>query len=235
MGHRTAVALAIIVPIVGAASWVSASEDRGATIHGCVDQQNGQFRVVSAGDQCHRHEAALEWDTEGRAGPAGPAGAQGNVGPAGPRGDTGSAGPQGAAGPAGPQGEPGPAGPKGDTGPAGTQGQTGPAGPQGELGPAGPQGDPGPEGPPGVSGWEQRTTLVMVPAGGSASAVVRCTAAGKMAFGGGFNAPGGTTIVTESHPATVFPGQNPGWIVAARNTSGSDASLTAYVICATTS
>ncbi len=113
MGHRTAVALGIIVPVVGAASWVAASEDPSPTIHACVQRDNGHVRIVSAGEQCRHSETALGWNAEG---PAGPAGAAGPAGPAGPKGDSGPAGPAGAAGA---QGEMGPAGPQGDTGPAG--------------------------------------------------------------------------------------------------------------------
>ncbi len=72
----------------------------------------------------------------------------------------------------------------------------------------------------------------MVPAGGTASAVVRCTS-GKQVFGGGFATPGAGTTVVESHPATVAAGQNPGWIVWARNSSAADATLTVYALCAT--
>ena len=291
MGHRTAVALGIIVPVVGAASWVAASENPSPTIHACVQRDSGQVRIVSADEHCRRAETALEWNTEGpagpagAAGPAGPAGGQGDTGPAGSKGDTGPAGPAGAigaagiagaqggmgpagpqgdpgpagapggSGPAGPQGEMGPVGPQGETGPAGAQGATGPAGPQGEIGPAGPRGDTGPAGAtgatgpagpqgetgpaglagtPGISGWEQRTAFTTVSAGGTASMVVRCTS-GKQVFGGGFATPGASTTIVESHPATVAPGQNPGWIVWARNSGATDATLTVYALCATAS
>lgn len=204
MGHRTAVALGIIIPVVGTASWVAASENSSATIHACVHRESGQVRIVSGGEQCRRNETALEWNAEGPAGPVG-AGAQGEMGPAGPQGDTG---------PAGPTGDPGPAGPQGETG---------------AVGPAGPQ---GPAGAPGISGWEQRTAFATVSAGGTASAVVRCTS-GKQVFGGGFATPGAGTTIVESHPATVAPGQNPGWIVWARNSSATDTTLTVYALCAT--
>ena len=192
MAHRTAVALAIIVPVVGAASWVSASENSPPAIHACVDRTNGQVRIVSAGDPCRRHENPLEWNQEG---PSGPAGAPGDPGPSGP------------------QGEPGPAGPPGETGSAGS---------------AGPAGAPG---APGISGWEQRTVMGTVPAGGTGTTVVRCSP-GKVVFGGGFQTPGTAVTVTESRPAPILGGANPGWLVAARNTNGSDASLTAYALCA---
>jgi collagen triple helix repeat protein len=255
MAHRTAVALGVILPVVGAASWVAASENPTPTIHACVQRDSGQVRVVSANEQCRRAETALEWNAEGpagptgAAGPAGPAGAPGDRGPAGPKGDSGPAGPAGAdgfagqAGAAGAQGDIGPAGPQGDTGPAGLTGETGPAGPQGETGPAGPQGDTGSTGPagpagaagpPGISGWEQRTAFTTVSAGGTGSMTVRCTT-GKQVFGGGFASPGASIAVVESHPATVGPGQNPGWIVWARNSGATDTTLTVYALCATAS
>lgn len=231
MGHRTAVALGIIVPVVGVASWVAASETPSPTIHACVHRETGQVRIVSAGDQCRRQESSLEWNSEGPAGPAG-AGTQGEVGPAGPQGEIGPAGPKGDPGPAGPQGDPGPAGAQGEPGPtgaAGPQGETGATGPAGPAGPAGPQ---GPAGAGGISGWEQRTASTIVSAGGASSAVVRCTA-GKQVFTGGFATPGTGMSVVESHPATVTTGQNPGWIVWARNLGSSDALLTVYAVCAT--
>ena len=163
MGHRTAVALGIIVPVVGAASWVAASEDPSAPIHVCVHRENGQVRIVSAGEQCRRQESGLQWNAEGPAGPTGPA---------------------------------------------------------------------GPAGAPGISGWEQRTAFAMVPAGGTGSAVVRCTS-GKQVLSGGFATPGAGTTIVESHPATVAPGQNPGWVVWARNSAAADTALTVYALCAT--
>ncbi|MCA1846995.1 MAG: collagen-like protein [Actinobacteria bacterium] len=256
MGHRTAVALGIIVPVVGAASWVAASENPTPTIHACVQRDSGQVRIVSANEQCRRAETALEWNAEGPSGPAGPAGAdgaagtagpagaagaQGNMGLAGPHGDIGPAGATGDTGPAGPQGDVGPQGPQGETGPAGLQGDTGPAGAQGEIGPAGPQGDTGPAGPagaqgpagvPGISGWEQRTAFTTVAAGATASMTVRCTS-GKQVFGGGFATPGAGTTIVESHPVSTAPGQNPGWIVWARNSAATDTTLTIYALCAT--
>lgn len=184
MGHRTAVALGIIVPVVGAASWVAASENPSPSIHACVHRETGLVRVAAAGEPCRRSETALVWNTEG---------------PAGPQGETGAIGPAGSAGP---------------------------------TGPAGPAGPPGPAGAGGISGWEQRTAFTIVSAGGVGSAVVRCTS-GKQVFTGGFATPGAGVTVVESHPATVGSGQNPGWIVWARNLGASDATLTVYAVCAT--
>ena len=219
MGPRTAVALAVIVPVVGAATWVYAGEDPpAAVVHACVERHSGQVRVVGAHDDCRGNESALDWNVAGPPGPAGPAGTPGL---------------RGATGPAGSQG---PAGPEGPTGAAGTQGDTGPAGPQGPDGAAGAQGDPGPAGASGVSGWEYVVSAaVSLPTGGTKSAVARCSN-GKQVFGGGFTSPGAGAGVVESHP--VFgpvagdSRSNPGWIVWARNPSGPDGTLTAYALCA---
>ena len=180
MNHRTAVAAAIIVSVVGAASWVSASEDRSASVHACVDRKSGHVRIVADGDRCRPHEKALEWNVDG---PAGPAGAPGQAGPEGP------------AGPA------------------------------------------GPEGAPGVSGWEHVTSsAVVVSAGATRSAVIRCPT-GKQVFGGGFGTPSPAMTVLESRPtfgsAPGDPRSIPGWIVWARNSSSADTTLTAYALCAT--
>ena len=198
MGQRTAIAFAIIVPVVGAATWVSASEDRPAAIHGCVDRHNGQVRIVSPQGHCRRSETALDWNVEG------------------------------------PPGAPGPAG---TSGPAGVNGDPGPAGPAGVNGDPGPAGPPGAPGTPGVSGWEYVvSSAVLLPAGGTRSAVARCPA-GKQVIGGGFTSPGVGSTVVESHP--VFgpvagdSRTTPGWIVWARNPSGPDSTLTAYALCAT--
>jgi hypothetical protein len=236
MVHRTAVALAIIVAVPGVAVWASATEDHAADIHACVDRQNGQVRIVSSDDRCRRHESAIEWNSEGPAGPAGPAGPTGEAGPAGPAGEAGpagAAGPQGDVGPAGPAGPAGPTGDAGPAGPAGAPGEAGPAGAPGETGAAGPAGPAGPSGAPGISGWEQKTAFVIVGAGATGSALVRCSA-GKQVLSGGFASPGAGVNVLESHPASVTGGLNPGWFVWARNSGAAETTLTVYALCATT-
>jgi hypothetical protein len=239
MGHRTAAALAIIVPVVGAATWVSASEDQSA-IHACVERKSGQVRVVAPDDRCRPNEGPLDWNVSGPAGAPGTAGARGEPGPPGAQGDPGPAGPtgpQGAVGATGATGDAGPAGPQGAVGPAGPRGDTGPAGATGDAGPAGAQGAPGTPGTPGVSGWEYVVSAtVILPTGGTKSTVARCPA-GKQVLGGGFTSPGAGAGVVESHP--VFgpvagdSRTTPGWIVWARNPSGPDSTLTAYALCAT--
>ena len=246
MGRRTVIALAIVVAVPGVAAWASGTEDPGDTIHACVDRQNGQVRIVSADDHCRRHEAALEWNAEGPAGPEGPAGSAGLQGLAGPQGETGGTGPQGPAGPSGPQGDAGPAGPAGDTGPAGPAGpqgeigSAGPAGPQGETGPAGPAGPAGVAGAPGVSGLEYVPSGTIIVGPGSTKSVVARCPAGKQVLGGGFTSGGGGATVIGSFQvlgpvAGVDTRSTPGWLISGRNSSGTDATLTAYATCAFTS
>ncbi len=228
MASRTAVALAIIVPVVGAASWVSAGQDGPDPIHGCVQTSNGQVRIVAADAECRPSERSLSWNVEG------PAGAPGVPGPTGGRGPAGPPGAPGDPGPAGAPGEPGPVGPQGDPGPAGAPG---PAGEPGPVGPAGAPGEPGLAGAPGISGWEQITsTAVSLPTGGTKAAVARCPA-GKQVFGGGFTSPGPGSTVVESRPVSgPVAGDTrtaPGWLVWARNPSGPDSTLSAYALCAT--
>jgi Collagen triple helix repeat (20 copies) len=87
--------------------------DAEGAYHGCVGIDSGQLRVLSAGESCRNHEAAISWQQQGVAGPTGP------------KGDTGATGPQGIPGEPGPPGPAGEAGPKGDTGAAGPPGPAG--------------------------------------------------------------------------------------------------------------
>ena len=117
---------------LGQTGWAAlASHAAQERINACVKSQNGQVRILPAGQACLPSEQAVSWSIEGPQGDPGPAGPAGPQGPRGDRGDTGATGPKGDTG-----GQ-GPVGPKGDTGSAGPQGETGPAGP------AGPQGPPG--------------------------------------------------------------------------------------------
>ncbi len=149
------------------------------TVSACVNQTNGQVRIVkpwgtdpecippaqfngtgtkcTEGGQfdCKTNEFFLELNTKGPKGdkgdpgPAGPQGPKGDPGPAGPQGEMGLTGPQGL------QGDMGVAGPKGDvglTGPKGDKGDPGAAGPQGPKGDPGPKGDAGEAGATGAVG-----------------------------------------------------------------------------------
>jgi hypothetical protein len=106
-------------------------------IHACVNDTNGNPRIVDDPAICEKKETSVSWNITGPEGPAGP---QGPAGPAGAQGPAGPAGPGGPAGPSGPQGADGAPGPQGPAGLEGPQGPEGPAGPPGPEGPAGPAG-----------------------------------------------------------------------------------------------
>ena len=125
----------------GQAAWAELSSHAAdEQVFACVKEQNGQVRIVAAGESCLPSEAAMSWSIEGPQGDVGPQGPQGEIGPQGPQGETGPQGAQGIQGETGPQGIQGQTGPQGETGPQGAKGDTGAAGP---AGPQGPQGPPG--------------------------------------------------------------------------------------------
>lgn len=79
-------------------------------IEACFDRDDGELRVLFAGQTCLASQKALSWNQKGVQGDKGE---KGDKGDPGPKGDTG---PAGAAGPEGPKGD------KGDTGAAGPPG-----------------------------------------------------------------------------------------------------------------
>lgn len=91
----------------------------GGEYHGCVNNTNGQLRVIAADASCKAHETPITWNQQGAQGAPGEPGEQGPAGETGPQGLTGGTGPRGADGQTGPQG------PRGETG---AQGVPGPAG-----------------------------------------------------------------------------------------------------------
>ena len=99
-------------------------------IYACVNNSNGEIKLVAQNATCKNSETLVVWNV------AGPQAMIGPQGPAGPAGPAGAQGPQGPAGPQGPQGA------AGLTGPQGPQGLAGLAGPPGPAGPAGPPGPP---------------------------------------------------------------------------------------------
>ena len=88
----------------------------------CVNDTNGNTRIVDDLSKCRQHEHSVEWSITGPTGETGPSGPTGASGATGPTGDTG------ATGETGPAGETGPTGPTGDTGPTGPTGETGATG-----------------------------------------------------------------------------------------------------------
>ena len=87
-------AAAVAVVVAGGVA-VAAIPSNGV-VHGCYARSSGSLRVIdSKVTKCKKNETALDWNVQGRPGPAGPAGK------AGPAGSAGAAGPAGPAGPAG--------------------------------------------------------------------------------------------------------------------------------------
>jgi len=111
--------LALLVAVV--AGLLSASAASAQVINACIKLNNGQVRIVGAGDACLPSETRASWNV---AGPVGPAGTVGSVGPAGPAGPAGPDGPAGQAGAPGAKGDTGATGPAGPQGPAGAPGQS---------------------------------------------------------------------------------------------------------------
>src|SRR5215471_6783168 len=83
-------------------------------IYACVNNSNGEIKLVAQNATCKNSETLVVWNVAGPQGMIGPAG---SAGPAGAQGPQGSVGPQGPQGPAGLAGPPGPAGPAGPPGP----------------------------------------------------------------------------------------------------------------------
>lgn len=81
------------------AGWAARSwQPFGDRIDACVKKQNGQVRILDAGQTCLPSEEAVSWSVQGPKGDTGPAGPKGDTGPAGPKGDTGAQGPPGESG-----------------------------------------------------------------------------------------------------------------------------------------
>src|SRR5438105_15209075 len=122
--RRRALLTGAVVAAIASAG-VAYSSASGAsstsTLTACVNQTNGNMRLVGSASECRQHESAVTWNVEGQAGPTGPTGPTGAQGPQGPTGATGATGPQGAQGPTGPQGATGPTGPQGPPGVSGYQ------------------------------------------------------------------------------------------------------------------
>ncbi|MBN1565924.1 MAG: collagen-like protein, partial [Anaerolineae bacterium] len=114
----TGLALLALGAVLGAGA-LSVIRAQGNVIMACVNQQNGNVRVVGSSGECRNPEVYVQWNIQGQPGPMGP---QGPAGPAGPQGPVGAQGPQGEPGLQGAQGEPGP---QGEPGLQGAQGEPG--------------------------------------------------------------------------------------------------------------
>jgi len=101
---------AVAAAAAGGIAWATIQPPDGV-ITACYQKNNGQLRVVEAGESCGPSELALQWNQTGP---------QGVQGPTGPQGQRGLAGRDGATGPKGTTGDRGPVGPPGPTGAAGS-------------------------------------------------------------------------------------------------------------------
>lgn len=155
--RAASVAVATISASLGGlahASWPTG----GDVIHSCMNEANGQVRVVADDEPCKRNETPLSWN---------------------------HAGPQGVPGPTGPQGPQGEMGPKGDKGDPGERGSTGPIGPPGPKGDKGEQGLPGPAGASGLGEPHRVEVSLPVPADEEGATGVYCPV-GEVFTGGGY-------------------------------------------------
>lgn len=130
----TTLLLAITAGVALATGAVSAIVGVDGKVHGCYKAQNGQLRVVAAGEACGPSELALQWN---QIGPQGATGAQGLRGPQGEPGADGTDGVDGTDGLPGRDGTDGTNGTNGIDGIDGTNGTDGAQGPQGPAGPGG--------------------------------------------------------------------------------------------------
>ena len=114
------------------------------------------------------------------------------------------------------------------------QGPQGPQGPAGAQGPAGPAGAQGPAGPAGAAGIT-KINLTQVNSSFDLLAVVNDTNSGTVTcpagkvVGGGFGQGAYGAIITDSRPSGINA-----WIVYAKNTAASVATVSIYAICMTT-
>ncbi len=108
LAGKIMVAFAAVAIVVGLV--VTVVYAQGGTITACVNNENGNARIVASSGDCRNPEHVVQWSVMGPAGPRGPAGPMGPMGPAGPTGPIGQPGPMGSIGPAGPTGPAGPAG-----------------------------------------------------------------------------------------------------------------------------
>lgn len=101
----------------------------------------------------------------------------------------------------------------------------GPRGAQGPVGPAGPAGAAGARGPAGATNVTVRHGEETL-----GEATASCLE-GERAVGGGGYTPDPTSFLWASAPATEV-GTPTAWVASAQDTTGAEANVTAYVICA---
>ena len=87
---RVLIGGAVLSILLGAGTVVTFA-DTGGVIFACVNNTNGDVRIVAQQVSCKNNETAAHWNILGPQGPPGP---QGPAGPAGPQGPPGQSGPQ---------------------------------------------------------------------------------------------------------------------------------------------
>jgi hypothetical protein len=79
------VVVGVVLAVTVAAIAVAAIPDSSGVIHGCYRKVSGDLRLVDKAGDCRKHEQAITWNQQGRAGNPGP------PGPPGPKGGSGTA------------------------------------------------------------------------------------------------------------------------------------------------
>jgi hypothetical protein len=101
IGHpprRAVLVGAVVAAIVCAGVAYSSGGSTSSTLTACVNDTNGNMRLVGSASDCRQHESAVSWNGEGQTGATGPTGPQGPTGQQGATGTTGPQGPTGADG-----------------------------------------------------------------------------------------------------------------------------------------
>jgi hypothetical protein len=127
-------------------------------------------------------------------------------------------------------------GPQGVPGPQGPAGPTGPQGPQGEKGEKGEKGD---DGANGVSGWERKTSSILVPNGSNNLFLADAScSSGKRPLGGGYQLKdegGGASGELEREASDEVLASVPldnGWRVVVQQDEDEGFTLIVWAICA---
>lgn len=200
--RRAVILVGAAVAAIAAAGVAYSSGGGSGTLTACVNDTNGNMRLVASASDCRQHESAVTWNAEGQTGATGPTGPQGPTGPSGPTG------PQGVQGPTGPQGVQGPTGPQGATGPQ------------------------GPTGADGVSGYQIVSASVPISPGQAAAGTLLCPGGRHVMGGGWtadslFNFGVNVTQSGPNSDGTGWTGS-----IENTNTSGDPVTVTLSAICA---
>src|SRR6478736_2419053 len=67
--RRLVTLVVVLFALAGGIAYATIA-DGGGVIHGCYKTQNGQLRVVPAGESCLSSEQAIQWNQGGPTGPA---------------------------------------------------------------------------------------------------------------------------------------------------------------------